>query len=117
MSVELKTPIYQPSVGRDVNTVFATLDFNPDQHDTPEKAAKAFYEVLNKFAIAAGYCETSVSLWNPQEASERGYVRNWMVSWKDGPFEWGIYASGVVASRIHGWFTEPYYSFDLCFTE
>lgn len=117
MSIQLQTFTYNPKKGHDTIGVFATLDFDPNKYKTTEAAAKAFYEVLNAYAKEAGYGDKSVSLWNPTEAVERGYGRNWMVSWEDGPYQWGICTSAHVRSTASGWYTEPHYSFDLCFTE
>jgi hypothetical protein len=36
--------------------------------------------------------------------------------WEAGPYEWAIVAS-LTFMMGKRWFTEPYYSFDLCFEE
>lgn len=115
--LKLQTLSYDPKKGHDTLGVFATLDYDPNKYETTQEAANAFFEVLDSFATNAGYGEGSVSLWEPDEAHVRGYGRNWMVSWEEGPYQWGIYASGYVLSTTHRWYTEPHYSFDLCFTE
>ena len=41
-----------------------------------------------------------------------------MVSWESGPYQWAVGASlTFMMNDEAGWFTEPYYSFDLYFVE
>ena len=95
------------------------IQFDPDLYDTPEAAAKAFYEAMKPVVIAAGQNpDSELYLATPQEANERGYGNNWQVSWEAGPYEWGVVASlSFLFSRTKGWYTEPYYGFDVCFVE
>ena len=111
--INLQTWQYDPDKGCDKVTTFGTLNIDPATFADPQDAANKLFEALDSFATANGYSEGSVSLWEPDEAAKRGYGNNWMVSWEDGPYQWGIFAS----SQMHGkWgYTEPYYSFDLCF--
>lgn len=93
-----------------------TISFNPKSYKTAESAAKAFYEALKPIVIGRGhYIETELYLFTPEEtaALERG--RYWYVMWEAGPCDWGIIASSWLYNRRAGWYTEPYYSFDVGF--
>ena len=97
-----------------------SIDFRPSAHKTPESAAKAFYEALIPVVTAYGQSpEHELFILTPEEASKREYGNCWVVSWEAGPYRWGINMSlGGMWNRNGdngGWFTEPYYSFDLCF--
>jgi hypothetical protein len=93
------------------------LDFEPGSYKTPAGAAKALYRALIKLNMEWGASEASakkeVALFSPEESSARGYGEFWRVMWESGPYEWAIGASFDI--RSDGWFTEPYYSFDLGF--
>lgn len=95
------------------------IDFDPREYNTPEAAAKAFYQALKPVVELYGQDPASeLCLRTPEQSARQGYQRNWCVSWEAGPYEWGIVASmEFMFNREAGWFTEPYYSFDLHFTE
>lgn len=94
------------------------IDFDPRQYDTPEDAAKAFHKALRATVTAYGQNpDTECFILTPEQARKRGVGNNWQVSWEAGPWEWGIVASAWVNHPAGKWYTEPYYSFDLCFTE
>lgn len=102
--------------GRDVRKD-VPISFDPSEHRTPAAAAVAFRAALAELALAWGQSSKEVMLLTP-EASERfGTGRNWRVVWEAGPHEWAIPASFWVLNRKSQWYTEPYYSFDLCFVE
>lgn len=114
MPLKLQTLRYDPERGHDVMATLADIKFDPRKCLTREEAAKGLHKALSDYATAAGYNPGSVSLWNEEEANQRGYGRCWMVSWEEGPFEWAI----SMSFDVHGpWgYVEPYHSFDLCFT-
>lgn len=91
------------------------IDFNPAEYDNPEDAAKAFFEALKPVVEMYGQDpEIECGLRSPAESEGNG----WQVWWEAGPWEWGIVASLEWLHNIKaGWFTEPYYSFDVCFVE
>jgi hypothetical protein len=115
MTVTIEQLVFDPAKGHDVLMPFATLDYDPASYSTKGGAAKGFYRALRKVAEATGSDPDSIFIDNPEESENRGYGRNWRVVWEEGPFEWAIQASFQVTGP---WgFTEPYYSFDLCFTD
>tara|TARA_E500000305_G_scaffold107218_2_gene106860 strand:- start:186 stop:533 length:348 start_codon:yes stop_codon:yes gene_type:complete len=93
-----------------------SLDFNPKEHKTAESAAKALHKALCERAEAEGQKpELEVHIWTPEEEKKRNGHACWRVSWEAGPYEWAIGASFEITGP---WgYTEPYYSFDLCFEE
>jgi hypothetical protein len=93
--------------------------YDPSQYDTCETAAEAFYKALrNTVTLYGQNPDTECGIFTPDQAAEREYGHTWVVWWEAGPFEWGIVASGeFMFNREAGWFTEPYFSFDLTFTE
>ena len=95
---------------------YNSFDFDPSKYKTRAGAAKAFYKAVCKEAESRGQDpELEVHIWSPEQNVARGYCRSWCVSWESGPYEWAIGTS----YQLHGeaWYTEPYYSFDLCFAE
>jgi len=95
------------------------LDFDPLKYKTKAGAAKAFYKAICKLAKEFYGHDPAyeVHITSPKETAEHGYGECWRVSWEAGPFEWAIGASFQVCNYEAGWYTEPYYSFDLCFAE
>lgn len=97
------------------------IDYDPVNYDTPEKAAKAFYEALKPAVIAYGQNpDSELAIWSPEKSRERGWGNNWTVLWEAGPYYWGVNVSlgGLWNSDVSpGWYTEPNYSFDVCFVE
>lgn len=92
------------------------IDFEPHKYRSCEEAAKAFHEALKPIVRAHGQDpDTETFISDPATSQQRGYGSYWTVSWEAGPYEWGIVASSWVIGE--NWYTEPYYSFDLCFTE
>ena len=92
------------------------LDFKPSKYTSKAGAAKALYKALCKAAEERGQNpDYEVSIQNPEECQKLGYGKNWRVSWEAGPYQWAVFASLYgVWNRKAGWYTEPYYSFDLC---
>ena len=92
------------------------LDFDPAKYATIAGAANACYNALVKASKEYGQDPSyEVFIRNPQETFEAGYGKYWQVSWESGPYEWAIGASFKITGP---WgYTEPYYSFDLCFVE
>ena len=84
---------------------------------TPSGAAAALHRVLVKAAVEMGQAETEVLLHSPNESAD--YLGNgdrcWRVIWEAGPMEWGVTLS--MNPQGENWYTEPYYSFDVCFRE
>lgn len=95
------------------------IDYDASKYETCEAAAKAFYEALKPVVAAYGQDpEVECGIFDPDTASQREYGRTWVVWWEAGPYEWAIPASmEFMFNRQAGWFTEPHFSFDLCFTE
>lgn len=92
------------------------LDFDPSQHTTQAGAAKALYKALCKLEREiGGNPDTEVHIYSPEQSKERGYTTGWQVVWESGPYQWAIAASTAICNHEAGWYTEPYYSFDLCF--
>ena len=100
------------------------LNFDPTRYTTCANAAKAFHKAICKYARELGMNpDIEVALLNPEQSMRAGTGDNWRVIWECGPFEWAIFASEVICNMRHNskdgrdhWYTEPYYSFDLCFT-
>ena len=90
------------------------LKFEPSRYKTEAGAAKAFFKALCILARDLGYPDGEVILQNPERSKECGYGNNWRVSWEGGLYGWGVSASlnGLCSDS---WYTEPYYSFDVCF--
>ncbi len=96
-----------------------------------QDAAKALYEFIQTHFLAGDEC----SLWSPDEAEDLGYGRFWHVRWEAGPFEWGVlltlgecmwlsefdlkhdHRPEVLLERGKGWYTEPWFAFDVGFIE
>jgi len=114
--LDMKTLVYNPAKGYDVLVTAYQLNYEPGKYTTKEDAAKGLYEELRRVARLEGQSpDSEVVLESPQESEARGYGKNWRVVWEAGPFEW---ATNLSFSVTGPWgFTEPYYSFDLCFTE
>lgn len=88
------------------------LDYNPKKYTTKGGAARGLYKALKKACKEYGQDpDIEIAIWSPEENSENC----WRVSWESGPYQWAIGASFKITGP---WgFTEPYYSFDLCFVE
>ncbi len=83
----------------------------------PEAAAKATYETCCKAAETWGMKpEIEVSIRAPGEPRHHGDIDCWSVAFEAGPYEWAVTASLSVSTRGDV-LAEPYYSFDLCFTD
>lgn len=108
--------VYDPKQRRDVRTVAGRIDFDPKAHATAEAAARAFHAALVPIVSASGQKpDIELSLTSPEETEQLGRGRFWSVSWEAGPFEWAIDLSFEITGP---WgYTEPHYSFDLCFIE
>lgn len=85
---------------------------------TKQGAAKRLYAGLQDYCEAVGMPRSEVFIQTPEESAQGGYGKCWRVCFEAGPYEWGISASlDWLFNRGAGWYTEPYYSFDVCFTE
>jgi len=89
------------------------INFDPTKYKTASGAAKAFHKALLQLAKDIHASAASCVLWTPKEAAERGYSKNWMVSWEEGCYEWAIGTSFECNSDK--WYSEPYHSYDLQF--
>lgn len=110
--------VYDPTKGHDVWTENGRLLFNPNNYSTKEAAAKALHVALIGWAVDHfGYTEelakSEIALFSPDQ-EYMGY-KQWAVVWESGPFEWGIHLSAYL--RGPWGYTEPYYSFDVTFTD
>lgn len=108
--LNVQTLAYDPAVGYDRTQVVGQIDFDPNAYKDRTAAAVAFYAALQKFAKDNGYNPDNVIL-NPSYHTGISQC----VCWEEGPYQWGQYMTGSL--HAHGWYTEPYYSFDVCFTE
>lgn len=92
-----------------------TLDVNPGAYKTTAEAAEAVHEAVRKLSASFGQNpDREVFIQTPEQCAANGYGKNWRVCWESGPFEWAIAASFEITGP---WgYTEPYHSFDLCFT-
>lgn len=106
----LRTLAYNEKAGRDMPTDVGQIMFTPAHYPKKEDAATAFFAALKAFAVANGYNPDNVIM-NPSYA-EGHYP---CVCWEEGPYQWGQYMTEYL--HAHGWYTEPFYSFDVCFTE
>lgn len=109
----LETWVYDSYKGEDVPQSVAEIKFTPSEHNDCASAAIAFFAALNSYAIKEGYLDGSVSILTPEDAAKRKLGYNYMVSWEDGPYHWGIFIADHL--HAHNWYTEPYHSFDVCF--
>ena len=100
---------------------------------TPRGAAHATYRALMKYAKKWDWPTSDLVLWDPDRAELAGFSRSWSICWESGPYEWGTNLSmgeSMTAGEFNGygssppeidlmgspdWFTEPYWSFSLCF--
>lgn len=86
------------------------FNFDPSKYKTAGGAAKAFHRAVRE--VAKSYDQNpdiEVQIWKPGQDGNRA----WRVAWEAGPFEWAIAASEHM--RGEWGYTEPHYSFDLCF--
>lgn len=95
------------------------IDFDPAKYKSAAGAAKALHKALCKFAAEVYGQNPDIELFidSPEQSVARGYGKSWRVCWESGPFEWGVLASFECRAKDFSWYTEPYYSFDLCFSE
>lgn len=79
-------------------------------------AAKALYRVLRLYVIEiGGDPDLEVTIRSPEENKSFGQHPCWYVGFEGGDYAWAIGASFTL-SNDH-WYTEPFYSFDLEFTD
>lgn len=88
------------------------LDFDPSKYATKAGAAKALYRALVKLNKELGGPDGEVIIRSPKEDSPCGHPC-WWVSWESGPYAWA--PATDVSNYDAGWYTEPYWSFDLAF--
>lgn len=82
----------------------------------PEVAARATYDICCKAADSWGMKpEIEVSIRKPGEPRHHNDTGCWSVAFEAGPYEWAIAASLNVSTKSKV-LAEPYYSFDLTFT-
>lgn len=112
---EITELVYSPQHGRDM-AVNRKIDFDPSKYNTKEAAARGLYAALRKEAARIGQNpDMEVSLFNPERCKEYSGNEQWCVVWEAGPYDWAI----SMSMEIQGpWgFCEPYYGFDLHFTD
>jgi pyrroloquinoline quinone (PQQ) biosynthesis protein C len=81
------------------------------------QAALNTYELCCKAAEAWGMKpEIEVGIKKPGEPRHHSDVDCWCVTFEAGPYEWAVAASLNVSTKGKV-LAEPYYSFDLCFSE
>lgn len=114
--IDMQTLVFDPVKGHDISVTAHKVDFNPGNYKTKAGAAKGLYEALRKCAKAEGQNpDIEVAIYSPEQNKERGYGNGWSVCWEAGPFEWAV---GMSFELTGPWgFTEPYWSFDLHFTD
>lgn len=103
-------------VGKDVRKD-VPINFDAKEHRNPADAAYALHAALVDLATAWGQSAREVALLRPEASEKMGTGRNWRVVWEAGPHQWAIYASFWIHNHRDGWYSEPYYNFDLCFVE
>lgn len=113
---------------------------------TAESAARKLYTFLQELALSMDYSADSVKLYAPEETVQKRdvHVRKqdgeydpeiWTVSWEGGPTDWATHLTGgeslfnggtwgngsspevIGLFENSNWVAEPYYSFDIQFTE
>lgn len=83
----------------------------------PEEAAKATFDLCCKAAEAWGMKPSiECGIRKPGEPRHHSDESCWCVTFEAGPYEWGVTASLSVSTKGKV-LAEPYYSFDLCFSE
>ena len=89
------------------------IDWMPSKYKTKASAAKALYRALCKKCKEYGMDpDIEVSIRNPQQSKEHGYVTAWHVTWESAPWhDWGC---AVFVNEIWG-HCETYWGFDLAF--
>jgi hypothetical protein len=92
------------------------IDYDPTKYKAKAAAAKALHKALRKVCgDMGGNPDTELFIQTPEESARAGCGHNWRVGWESGPYQWAVGTSFEVENNPH-WYTEPYYSFDLCFT-
>lgn len=85
--------------------------------DNSEEAAREVYALCCDAAENWGMKPAiEVGLYAPGEPRHHSDTGCWSVSFEAGPYEWGVAASLNVDTKGKV-LAEPYYSFDLCFSE
>ena len=83
----------------------------------PEAAAKATFDLCCKAAEAWGMNPSiECGIKKPGEPRHHSDESCWYVTFEAGPWGWGVTASLSVSTKSKV-LAEPYYSFDLCFSE
>ena len=80
-----------------------------------EQAARAVYKALCDYCERCGVPTSEVHIKTPEESLKHGVGCCWYVCFEAGEYQWAIGASFIL-SGPH-WYTEPFYSFDLCFEQ
>lgn len=92
------------------------IEYDPSRYKRPAAAAKALHKALGNVCRDMGMNPNiEIVIQTPEQSYNAGCGRNWRVCWESGPYEWAVGTSFNVANSPH-WYTEPHYSFDLCFT-
>ena len=93
------------------------IDWNPEKYKTKAGAAKGLYKALCKWAKNVGMKpEIEVCIYTPEQTEARGYGKFWCVAFEAGPWEWAVHVS-LQMPRCKWGYCEPYYRFDLHFTD
>lgn len=118
-TVTISELMYVPEAGRDMS-LSSTLNFDPAKFKTKEAAAKGLHAALIEYAVKVqGYsqelAEGEIKVWNPERTEKYSGFKQWCVVWESGPYDWAIGTSMQVTGP---WgYCEPYYGFDLHFTD
>ncbi len=79
-------------------------------------AAKAVHRVLCDYVTELGLKpDVEVTIRSPEENKRFGHHPCWYVGFEAGDYGWAIGSSFILANDH--WYTEPFYSFDLEFTD
>jgi len=93
-----------------------SLNYDPTKYKSKASAAKAFHKALREVCRDMGMNpDIEIFIQTPEQSANAGYGRNWRVCWESGPYQWAV-GTSFTAHNLPHWYTEPYYSFDLCFT-
>ncbi len=84
---------------------------------TPAEAAESVYRACVDAANAWGMTPAiEVAIRKPGERRHHDDINCWSVVFEAGPYQWAVAASLNVDTKGKV-LAEPYYSFDLCFSE
>lgn len=109
---------YLAELGRDMVAWANTIDTSGiplNMEDAVVKAAAVMILRCESDEMDPGW---EILTFPPEQTTHEG-SGFWRLCWESGPFEWAC-GNDVLPERLrrgNGWYTEPHFSFDLCYTE